>query len=104
MSAAPLLEKVDAILGRPFDEVPCYRMLEMLSPRWPPSGGVEVDKEHLVPGDFVAFGDPPRTVDSPVGVYIGNGKVVASIEGHGVLLVPWRWVKERFMWGVRADG
>lgn len=97
-----LFEKVDAILGKSFEEIPCYRMLELLSPKWPPSGGSPIGKEQALPGDFVAFGDPD--IDAPVGVYIGDGKVVASIEGHGVRIVPWRFVKERFRWGVRADG
>ena len=85
------------LLGRPFSEVPCWRVLELLSRRWPPAG-VEVNLRFLQPGDFVVFGDPP---DYSVGVYLGSGKVIASFPDTGVVLAPWRYVKGRAVAGVR---
>lgn len=93
----PLHADATALLGRPYSEVPCWRLLELLSPLWPPAGK-EVPCRFLQAGDFVLFGDGP---DHSAGVYLGSGKVIASFPDTGVILVPWRYVRGKIFAGVR---
>ncbi len=97
-----LHDRVGFVLGRSYDEVPCYRMLELLSESWPPKSGCVIGREDVRVGDYVAFGEPPHDLNTTVGIYLGGGKVIACTPSTGVYVFPWRFVKKLFLWGVHV--
>ncbi len=102
MSDRELQAAVSTCLGKSYEELPCYKLLELLLPSWPPEHFEEVDVNWMHIGDVVAFDKDKFDSNACIGVYLGNGKVVASVPSHGVVLVPWRLVREQFIWGGRC--
>jgi hypothetical protein len=100
-----LHQKAGELLGKTYAEMPCYRMLELLSEEWPPKRGFRVGLEHIEIGDCIAFGDEPSDaldLNATIGIYLGSGKVIACTPETGVRIFPWRFVKRLFLWGVRV--
>ncbi len=102
MTEIDLIKKTELLIGKSFGEMPCYRLLEELLPAFPPATFREVGANWLQVGDVVSFGGDSSDPDTSIGVYLGSGKVIASMPGHGVVLVPWRFVKDQFLWGGRC--
>lgn len=99
MTEIELMERVQNCLGKSFEEMPCYKFLEKVYGSFPPSPAILVSRGFLQVGDAVAFGTMSEDSNDTVGIYLGNGKIVASIPEHGVCIIPYRFVKEKFIRG-----
>jgi hypothetical protein len=96
-----LIEKAAAVLSKSYAEMPCYEMLKILVVPFPPEPFKEIPVDYIDVGDMVAFGEDPCDPHTPVGVYLGGEKVIASTIEHGVRIIPWRFVRKHFLWGGR---
>lgn len=120
-----LLDNAAAILGKTFEECHCSGLVSRLMPCWTEKPVAEVSTNFLLAGDIVLFSDAeddlntfvadrftgsgvPAHVEErsdlavTVGVYLGNGKVIVSTEKTGVCLVPFRFVRLRYLRGFRV--
>ena len=98
-----LMSKVQTFLGRTHASFPCWKIVDELY-TVPLIGAEEVQAEVVQVGDVVIFGDNDKTLcpDYSIGVYLGNGKVVTSFKEIGCVLIPWRFVKQTFVGGLRS--
>lgn len=98
-----IMRKVELIVGKTYDEVPCYQLIQEVLGEIPGPNSFDVNKNFMQVGDVVCFGKNNAWVseDSCLGVYLGNGKVVTVFKDKGVVLVPWRLVHQEFIWGLR---
>lgn len=96
-----LMERINPLLGQPFETVPCWKFLELAWGTLPPAPAIVVGPERLGIGDGVVFGEQEEEadVDATIGIYLGSGKVAASLRGYGVRIVPFRFVLMKFIRG-----
>lgn len=103
MTEIALMETVQTFLGRSHDSFPCWKIVDELY-HVPIQKYQEVQPEFVQVGDVVIFGDNDKSLcpDYSIGVYLGNGKVITSFRETGCLMVPWRFVKQTFVGGLRV--
>jgi hypothetical protein len=103
MTEAMMFERIQPLIGKPHSEVPCWKIIDILY-GVPLLTAKEVDSDFMQVGDVVVFGENEKTLvpDYSIGVYLGNGKVVTSFKEIGVVMIPWRFVKNSFVGGLRV--
>jgi len=103
MQESEIFRIIQPLIGKPHSEVPCWKIVDLLY-GVPLGGAIEVSPEFVQVGDVVVFGKEEKSLvpDYSIGVYLGNGKIVTSFKELGVLLVPWRFVKNLFVGGLRV--
>lgn len=101
MNNADIVARATILVGKPYSEVPCWRLAGEIHGRFPLPLSDPLPPERLNVGDLVSFGNSHR-FGAAVGVYLGNGQVIVSSHERGVHIVPWRAVRMKYLWGARV--